>query len=58
LEDDAPKLILFGTHAKALKKKLSLEKFETIEVEHPYNHTFINNAKALELFGPMHLLEK
>ena len=58
LENDAPKLILFGTHAKALKKKLSLEKFETIEVEHPYNHTFINNAKVLELFGPMRLLEK
>ncbi len=58
LEEDAPKLILFGTHAKALKKKLSLEKFETIEVEHPYNHTFIKNAKALALFGPMHLLEK
>ena len=58
LEDDAPKLILFGTHAKALKKKLPLEKFETIEVEHPYNHTFINNAKVLELFAPMRLLEK
>jgi len=58
LEEDAPKLILFGTHAKALKKKLPLEKFETIEVEHPYNHTFINNAKALALFGPMRLLEK
>jgi len=58
LEEDAPKLILFGTHAKALKKKLPLEKFETIEVEHPYNHTFIHNAKALELFGPMQLLEK
>lgn len=58
LKEDAPKLILFGTHAKALKKKLPLEKFETIEVEHPYNHTFITNAKALELFGPMRLLEK
>ncbi len=58
LEEDAPKLILFGTHAKELKKKLSLEKFETIEVEHPYNHTFISNPKALKLFGNMHLLEK
>ncbi len=58
LEEDAPKLILFGTHAKALKKKLPLEKFETIEVEHPYNHTFINNAKVLDLFGPMRLLDK
>lgn len=58
LEADAPKLILFGSHAKELKKKLPLEKFETIELEHPYNHTFIHNAKALALFGPMRLLEK
>ncbi|MEN8727810.1 MAG: uracil-DNA glycosylase [Sulfurovum sp.] len=57
LEDDAPKLILFGTHAKDLKKQFSLDKFETIEIEHPYNHTFISNPKALELFGPMHLLD-
>ena len=58
LEEDAPTLILFGTHAKELKKRLSLEKFETIEVEHPYNHTFISNEKALKLFGSMKLLEK
>ena len=58
LEEDAPKLILFGTHAKELKKRLSLEKFETIEVEHPYNHSFVSNEKALKLFGSMHLLEK
>ncbi len=58
LEDDAPKLILFGTHAKALKKQFSLGKFEIIELEHPYNHTFISNPKALKLFGAMHLLEK
>lgn len=57
LADDAPKLILFGTHAKDLKKQFSLDKFETIELEHPYNHTFISNPKALELFAPMHLLE-
>jgi len=58
LEEDAPKLILFGTHAKELKKMFSLEKFEIIEMEHPYNTTFINNKKALELFGSMKLLEK
>jgi len=58
LEEDAPKLILFGTHAKELKKKLSLEKFDTIEVEHPYNHTFISNEEVLKLFRPMRLLEK
>ena len=53
-----PKLILFGTHAKELKKNLPLENFEAIELEHPYNHTFIGNPKALELFGPMSLLDK
>jgi len=58
LEKQHPKLILFGTHAKALKKNLPLENFETIELEHPYNHTFIGNPKALDLFGPMKLLDK
>ncbi|WP_294953199.1 uracil-DNA glycosylase family protein [Sulfurovum sp.] len=58
LEPQAPKLILFGNHAKELKKHLPLENFETIELEHPYNHTFITNSKALDLFGPMQLLDK
>jgi len=58
LEEERPKLILFGTHAKELKKKFALEKFETIEIEHPYNTTFIHNPKALELFGAMNLFEK
>ncbi len=58
LEEDSPKLILFGTHAKELKKRLRLENFKTLELEHPYNHTFISNPKALELFGAMRLLEK
>jgi len=58
LEAQQPKLILFGTHAKELKKHLPLENFESIELEHPYNHTFIGNLKALSLFGPMHLLDK
>ena len=58
LEAQQPKLILFGTHAKELKKNLPLENFEAIELEHPYNHTFIGNPKALELFGPMTLLDK
>ena len=58
LEAQQPKLILFGTHARELKKNLPLENFATIELEHPYNHTFISNPKALELFGPMKLLDK
>jgi len=56
MEENAPKLILFGTHAKALRKQFSLDKFETIELEHPYNHTFISNPQAIKLFGPMNLL--
>ena len=58
LEQQEPKLILFGTHAKALQKQLPLEKFESIELEHPYNHAFISNPEAHKLFGPMKLLEK
>ena len=58
LERQHPKLILFGTHAKALKKNLPLDFFETIELEHPYNHTFTGNQNALDLFGPMQLLDK
>lgn len=57
-EVDRPKLILFGTHAKDLKKKFALDNFEIIEMEHPYNTTFIHNEKALELFGSMNLLGK
>ena len=58
LETEDIKLILFGSHAKELKKYLPLEKFDSIELEHPYNHTFIANTKALKLFGEMRLLEK
>lgn len=58
MKEDAPKLILFGTHAKALRKQFTLDTFETIELEHPYNHTFISNPKAIKLFGPMNLLDK
>jgi uracil-DNA glycosylase len=58
LQEDAPELILFGNHAKELKKVLPLEQFGTIEMEHPYNHTFITNKNAQQLFGLMRLLEK
>lgn len=58
MEENAPKLILFGTHAQDLKRQFSLDRFETIELEHPYNHTFISNPKAIKLFGPMNLLDK
>ncbi|MCB4748179.1 MAG: uracil-DNA glycosylase [Sulfurovum sp.] len=58
MKENNPKLILFGNHAKTLKKLLPLETYETIEMEHPYNYTFIANKKAQMFFGPMHLLEK
>lgn len=58
MREVGPTLILFGTHAKALKKLKGIEDFHTIELEHPYNHTFISNPKALKLFGSMDLLAK
>ncbi len=58
LQGQSPRLILFGSHAQALKRSLPIEMFETIEMEHPYNHTFIANEKAQKLFGSMKLLEK
>jgi len=58
LKEESPTLILFGAHARALKKTLPLESFPSIEMEHPYNHTFITNEKVLNLFRPMKLLEK
>ncbi len=58
LESQHPTLILFGAHAKALQKQLPLETFPSIELEHPYNHTFIGNKDAHNLFAPMKLLEK
>ena len=51
-------LILFGSYAKDLLKIPVLKKFSYIEIEHPYNHTFISNQRALELFGDMNLLKK
>jgi uracil-DNA glycosylase len=58
MRDVDPTLILFGAHAKALKKLKGIKEFRTIELEHPYNHTFISNPEALKLFGPMELLAK
>ncbi len=52
----SPKLIFFGNYAKEIKKLPSASGFESIELEHPYNHTFVCNKKAQELFGAMKLL--
>jgi uracil-DNA glycosylase len=53
-----PTLILFGTHAKAVRRIPGAEPLGTVALEHPYNHTFIHNAEAHRLFGPMRLLRK
>ncbi len=53
-----PRLILFGVHAKELLKLSGIEQFEAISMEHPYNHTFISNPDAHDLFGPMKLLKR
>lgn len=58
LHAQSPTLILFGTHAKDLKKHLPLEGFDQILLEHPYNTTFITNPTAHKLFAKMRLLEK
>jgi uracil-DNA glycosylase len=53
-----PTMILFGTHAASVKKLQGTGGLETIELEHPYNHTFVFNLKAHGLFGPMRLLRR
>jgi uracil-DNA glycosylase len=49
------KLILFGNFAKDIEKKFN-PKQKTIKLEHPYNHSFINNKDAHNLFKPMKLI--
>jgi uracil-DNA glycosylase len=56
--DENVELILFGNLAKMIKKIPESQKFLHHEMEHPYNHTFILNQKALNLFAPMKLLQK
>jgi uracil-DNA glycosylase len=56
--DDGVELILFGGIAKHIEKFPESARFRRHLLEHPYNHTFIHNPKAHELFGPMHLLRK
>ena len=51
-------LIIFGSIAKTVQKIPQAAKFRQICLEHPYNHSFVLNPAAHELFGPMHLLRK
>ncbi len=55
--DSNIKLILFGNGAKAIKQKLNPPQ-EAIELEHPYNVSFIHSPAAHNLFGKMDLLSK
>jgi len=49
-------LILFGNIANTIDKLAPQNTLKKLQVEHPYNHSFINNAKVLEFFQPLHLL--
>jgi len=57
LRYNKPRLILFGAHAAELKRLDGAGNFEAIALEHPYNHSFVCNPQAWELFGPMELLK-
>ena len=50
-------LILFGNAAKKIKKDFN-PKQHSIELEHPYNLSFVTSNKAIKLFGPMRLYNK
>jgi uracil-DNA glycosylase len=58
LKEQNPTLILFGTFAKDMKKRFDLDSFETVELKHPYNHSFICDDVAIKTFGKMKLLQK
>ena len=55
--DTQTTLILFGNPAKKIKKDF-MPKQRCIELEHPYNVSFITSGVALELFGGMKLYDK
>jgi len=52
------KLILFGNISKEIEKVQSAKSFQTIQLPHPYNISFITNQDAHNLFCPMKLLLK
>lgn len=55
--DEQVTLILFGNPAKKIKKNF-MPKQNCIELEHPYNVSFITSDVALKLFGDMKLYDK
>jgi len=50
-------LILFGNAAKKIKKDFNPNQ-KCIELEHPYNVSFIHSKLAHKLFAPMKLIDK
>ena len=50
--------ILFGNIATKIEKLIKHPNTRTLYAEHPYNLSFINNAKVIEFFTPFHLLRK
>ena len=55
---DPPMLVLWGKIAEQLQALPDVNLFPQAVSEHPYNLSFIGNAKMQALFGPMRLLEK
>jgi uracil-DNA glycosylase len=50
------KLILFGRIANTIDALLPTLEIEKLYAEHPYNLSFITNARVLDFFRPLHLL--
>ncbi len=56
--DGSVVLILFGGIAKTVLSIPEAKRFDSVTMEHPYNHSFVANPEAHRLFSPMRLLEK
>jgi len=56
LQDKQIELILFGKMAQVVEKLEEAEAFKKHIMPHPYNISFITDARAHKLFGPMQLL--
>jgi uracil-DNA glycosylase len=55
-QEAPPTLVLWGKIAEQLGRLPETACFPQVCAEHPYNLTFINNARMHGLFGPMRLL--
>ncbi|WP_416348534.1 uracil-DNA glycosylase [Glaciimonas sp. Gout2] len=55
---ELPTLVLWGKIAEQVNALAVAAQFPKMMAEHPYNLSFIGNARMQGLFGPMHLLRK